>query len=206
MVGSVGSAAPLVEAVLLDFHARHPGVEIAVQDTGSRRMAELVRDGELDLAFVGLFAEQCPAGLAHRLLVDEPLVAVVARNSALADRGTVDLAEIAAVGPFIEMRAESGLRLQVDAAFERAGVARTVAFELGTSDSVVRFVGLGFGAALVPRSATGTATGVSVLALTDREARHPISVVHPQSEPSTPSARAFLALLREHLPGSDRRR
>ena len=112
------------------------------------------------------------------------------------------LAEVAAVGPFIKMRAESGLRLQVDAAFERAGVARTVAFELGTSESVVRFVGLGFGAALVPLSATGTATGVSVLALSDRRARHPISLVHPETEPSTPSARAFLALLREHLPVS----
>ena len=38
-----------------------------------------------------------------------------------------------------------GFRHQVDAAFARAGVARRVAFELATSDAVVRFVGLGFG-------------------------------------------------------------
>ena len=110
----------------------------------------------------------------------------------------MELAELAAVSPFIEMRAESGLRLQVDAAFERAGVTRTVAFELGTSESVVRFAGLGFGAALVPVSATATTTGVSVLALGDPEARHPISLVHQKAESSTPSARAFLALLRAH--------
>jgi DNA-binding transcriptional LysR family regulator len=74
-----------------------------------------------------------------------------------------------------------------------------VAFELGTSESVVRFAGLGFGAALVPVSAAATANGVSVLALGDPEARHPISLVHRQPEPSTPSARAFVALLRESM-------
>ena len=100
-------------------------------------MAEQVRAGDLDLAFVGLFADQSPAGLVHAVLTDEPLVAVVARGHPLAGRRTIDLHELAEVSPFIEMRAESGLRLQVDAAFDRAGVTRTVAFELGTSDSVV---------------------------------------------------------------------
>ena len=93
------------------------------------------------------------------------------------------------------MRPESGLRLQVEATFERAGVRRAVAFELGTSDSVVRFVRLGFGAALVTASTASPATGVRVLRLSDPAARHSISVVHRRPEPSTPSARAFLALL-----------
>src|SRR3954451_9340780 len=145
IVGSVGNAAPVVERSLLAFHRRHPGVEIAVQDTGSRHMADQVQSGELDLAFVGLFADQSPAGLAHSVLAEEPLVAVVARDHPLAGRRTVDVRDLAAAGPFVDMRPESGLRLQVDAAFVRAGVARTVVFELGTSESVVRFVGLGFG-------------------------------------------------------------
>jgi DNA-binding transcriptional LysR family regulator len=199
MVGSVGTAAPLVERILLDFHGRHPGVEIAAQDAGSRRMAEQVRAGELDLAFVGLFPDQVPPGLGRHLLVAEPLVAVVADDHALSGRPTVELAELAAAGPFVEMRAESGLRLQVDAAFERAGVVRTVAFELGSSESVVRFARLGFGAALVPRSATTSVQGVSVLGLGDPEALHPISLVHEQPEPSTPSARAFAALVLERM-------
>jgi DNA-binding transcriptional LysR family regulator len=198
MVGSVGSAAPLVEAVLLEFHARHPGVEIAVQDSGSRRMAAQVHEGSLDVAFVGLFADQVPAGLAHQVIAEEPLVAVVASDHPLTGRPTIGLAELAAAGPFIEMRAESGLRLQVDAAFDRAGATRTVAFELSTSESVVRFAGLGFGAALVPLSAAAGA-GVTALPLGDPRARHPISLVHQKTGPSSPSARAFLALLRGHL-------
>ena len=198
MIGSTGQAAPLVERALAAFHHRHPGVDFVITDTGSRQMADEVRAGDLDLAFVGLFADQVPADLAHRVLADEPLVTVVPGEAPAG----ADLAELAGALPFVEMRAESGLRQQVDAAFARAGVARRVAFELATSDTVVRFVGLGFGAAVVPRSATagerGEVGGVTVLELADPAARHPISLVHRRPEPTAPSARAFLRLLASH--------
>ena len=94
------------------------------------------------------------------------------------------------------MRAESGLRQQVDAAFARASEARRIAFELSTSDALVRFVALGFGSALVPRSAATTRPDdVAVVELADPAARHPISLVHRRPAPTAPSARAFLALL-----------
>ena len=197
MIGTAGRGFPLVDRALLAFHQQHPAVEIAVQDTGSRHMADRVRTGDLDLAFVGLYADQVPPGVVHHLLTDEPLVAVVEPTHPLAGSAGVALDDLAAAGPFIDMRGESGLRLQVDAAFERAAVDRTVAFELGTSDAVVRFAGLGFGAALVPASAADGVADVAVLTVDDPAARHPIGLVHRSPAPSTPSARAFLALLLE---------
>jgi DNA-binding transcriptional LysR family regulator len=195
LVGSTGPAAPVVERTLAAFHHRHPAVEIAIRDTGSRHMAEQVRAGELDVAFVGLFADQLPGDLAHRILADEPLVAAVPRNQPLA-QAPADLTALAAQSAFIEMRPESGLRSQVDAAFARAGVTRRVAFELSASDAVVRFVALGFGPAIVPHSAAAARPDdVTVLELADPAARHPISLIHRHPEPSAPSARAFLALL-----------
>ncbi len=155
------------------------------------------------MAFVGLFADQVPGDLAHRVLADEPLVAIVRGDhdhDSSPAAPVVDLAALAAESAFVEMRAESGLRRQVDAAFARAGVARSIAFELATSDAVVRFVGLGFGSAVVPRSAAA-ADDVTVLELADPAARHPISLVHRQPEPSAPSARAFLRLLGGRAPG-----
>ncbi|SDM11569.1 DNA-binding transcriptional regulator, LysR family [Geodermatophilus siccatus] len=197
-LGVIGTAAmrlPRFDRALLAFHQRHPAVEIAVHDTGSRHMAEAVRTGDLDLAFVGLYAEQLPPGLVHHLLADEPLVAVVAPTHPLAGRDGVALDELAATGPFIEMRRESGLRLQADAAFDRAAVERTVAFELGTPDAVARYAGLGLGAGLVPASTARAAARVAVLRLDDPTARHPIGLVHRAPAPSTPSARAFLAVV-----------
>jgi len=203
MIGATGRGAPFVERTLLAFHRRYPAVEIAVQDTGSRHMAEQVRAGELDLAFVGLYADQVPPGVGHSLLADEPLVAVVEATHPLARQDRVSLGELAAAGPFVDMRGESGLRLQVDAAFDRAGVERTPAFELAGSGDVVRFAALGFGAALVPASAAAGVPGVAALALEDPAARHPIGLVHRSPEPSTPSARALLGLLLARDGGAD---
>jgi DNA-binding transcriptional LysR family regulator len=194
MIGSASEAAPTVERALVTFHRRHPAVEITIQDTGSAHMADLVRGGLLDVAVVGLFADQAPPDLVHRVLAVEPLVAVIDRPHAPAGAGTADLAELVDVTPFVEMRAESGLRRQVDAVFERAGLTRRIAFELSTSEAVVRYVALGFGAAIVPVSAT-VGTDLAVLTLPDRRARHPISLIHRHPEPSAPSARVFIALL-----------
>jgi DNA-binding transcriptional LysR family regulator len=158
-------------------------------------MADQVRAGELDVAVIGLFAHQVPADLAHRVLTEEPLVVAVPRTAG-GDGDPADLVAVAAEGPFVEMRRQSGLRHQVDAAFARAGVTRRVAFELSTSDAVVRFVALGFGSAVLPRSVAATRPDeVAALPLTDEAARYPIGPIHRHPEPSAPSARAFLALL-----------
>ena len=200
MIGTATLAAPAVERALALFHRSHPGVEITIQDTGSARMADQVRDGELDVAFIGLFADQVPSDVIHRVLSVEPLVAVVDRNHPLADAATptdagIELRDLADGGPCVEMRAESGLRRQVDAAFARAGVQRTIAFELGASDAVVRFVGLGFGAAVVPLSAAVGRADVVTLRLRDPDAQHPVSLIHRDPAPAAPSAQAFIALL-----------
>jgi DNA-binding transcriptional LysR family regulator len=205
VVGSTLRVVPAVEDALAAFHRQYPGVQISVEDTGSSHMAEQVTTGALDLAFIGLFADQFPDDLAHRVLAVEPLVAVVPRDHPLAGRARVGLRELADGADFVEMRAESGLRTQVDAAFARAGVERAVAFALDTSDAVVRYVGLGLGVAVVPESTAVGHTaergyvaghsGVAALPLDDAEALHPVSLVHRRPEPSAPAARAFLDLL-----------
>ena len=202
MIGTAIQAAPMVEQALADFHRHHPGVDITVRDTGSNNMAEQVRVGALDIAFVGLFSDQVPGDLIHRILAVEPLVVILARTHPLAAATTaLDLADVAEQADFVEMRPESGLRRQVDAAFERARVERRIAFELSTSDSVVRFVTLGFGAALVPASAAQPHPDVAAFELNDPDARHPISLIHRDPQPSAPSARTFLGLLNQSRSG-----
>src|SRR6266542_3688056 len=147
-------------------------------DTARAELAELagVITGRLRLGIIGSTGQAAP-------VVERTLAAFHHRHPA-------------AESAFIEMRAESGLRHQVDAAFARARVTRRIAFELSTSDAVVRFVALGFGPAVVPRSAAATRPhAVAVLELADPAARHPISLIHRHPEPTAPSARAFLTLL-----------
>lgn len=201
MIGSAGRAAPEVVTALAAFHERYPAVEITIRDTGSAAMAEQVRAGGLDLAFVGLPPGDVPDELAARLVADEPLVVAVGSAHPWAARAEpVDPVELTEQGPLVDMRPESGVRRQVDAVFVRAGVTRVVAFELATSDAVVSMVASGLGIAVVPRSATDAGTVVA-LALTDPLARHPTCLVHRAPRPAAPSAQAFLDLLTTKSPG-----
>jgi DNA-binding transcriptional LysR family regulator len=195
IIGAAETVQRRLDGALAAFHAEHPAVEIVIGDSGSTRMAEQVRGAELDVAFVGLFAHQVGPGLVHRLLASDPLVALVPSGHPLAGLGRVGLAELVAGSVAVELRPESGLRVQVDAAYARAGVQRAVAFELGALPDVIRLVRLGLGVAVVPRPSVPDEAGIVALELDDPDARHPVSLIHRDPAPGAPAARAFLAAL-----------
>jgi DNA-binding transcriptional LysR family regulator len=189
--------------LLQAYHRRHPAVDVIVSDTGSLAMAAMLLSGALDAAFLGLFADQLPPGLSHELLEIEPLVAIVDEAHPCALRRTVDLADLGATGGFIECHHDSGLRAQVDAAFERAGLHRHVAFELGNLMDVARMAALGLGVAIVPISVAEAlpedAGRFSVLRLNDARAVQPVALVFRDPPPSSPAALAFIEQLRDSV-------
>ncbi len=182
------------------FHQQYPGVDVIVSDTGSLGMVAMILSGQMDAGFVGLFAEQLPPGLTHRLLSVEPLVVVVDDNHPCARRTSVGLREIAGMSSFIDCHHDSGVRTQVDAAFARASVQRHISFELGNLADVARMATLGLGAAIVP-STVGTAIKASsvharILKINDPQALQPIGAIFRDPEPASPAARAFIDLIR----------
>ena len=100
-------------------------------------MAELVRAEELDMAFVGLFADQLPADLSHRILTDEPLVAALPCDHAPAKRPPISPASPRA--PSLRCAPSPGCAIRPT---PPSAAVRRIAFELATSDAVVRFVAL----------------------------------------------------------------
>lgn len=184
-------------SVLGAYHERFPSVDVIVSDNGSQSMTSLLLNGRLDAGFVGLFADQVPDGLTHRMLSVEPLVAVVGDEHPLAGRSRIELRELAGASGFIDCHGDSGVRTQVDLAFERAGVGRHVAFELASLVDVTRMATLGLGAAVVPASVVERVEGAvpsRVLTLADRDAVQPFALVYRDPAPTSPAARAFLEL------------
>lgn len=195
VINVVGQSAPQVDEALAAFHARHPAVAIRISDPGSRGIVEALRAGSLDVGLVGYYRDEVPAELAHRLLADHPLVAVVHPRHPLADAGTAALADLAELGPTVELRAVTGLRLYVDAAFEALGVARRVAFEVATTDESIRYASLGMGFALVPQPTVAPGqlrNQVSVLRISDAKLHHPVALVHRRPAPTSPAARVLV--------------
>ncbi|WP_141578339.1 LysR family transcriptional regulator [Actinomadura sp. WMMA1423] len=187
-------AIPTVTAVdlpnaLKDFHVRHPQVRITLRLGGSTEMAERVRQGTLDIAFLGLPRSARPKGVQGRVLARGELVAVVAPGHPLAEAADVDLRRLSDE-VFVDFSAGTAGRAQSDEAFAAAGVGRDVAFEVTTPDLVVRLVRLGLGVGMLPAAYVTGIGDLRVLELRDPPTRVE-HLIWSRLGPS-PAAAAFL--------------
>jgi len=181
--------------VLAEYRVAYPGVDFHIVNAPSFEMATAVLGGGLDVAVVGLGSRQIPEGLEHHLLGSDPLVLVVHRDHALADRAVVDLADLPGTDQVILFSQGTGLRRQVEAAFARAGVDPGQHFDVGQMYDMVRLAARGVGVTVVPRSSAMTAgSGARVIPLADPAARHHVSAVYDRKR-LAPAAAAFLEMI-----------
>ena len=140
-----------VPRLLARFRAEHPGVEVHVSHVGgSVLMADQVRAGRLDLAFVSL-PERRPSGLTLTRISREQMQIACPKGHPLATRAEVDLAALADE-PFIEFPEGWGTRMATDRAFAAAGVRRTIVYEVNDVASVIEFIANGLAVALIAPS------------------------------------------------------
>ncbi|MEU7577118.1 LysR family transcriptional regulator [Streptomyces sp. NPDC041068] len=192
-----------VVSVLADFHDAHPQVEISVTEDASDRMLAALRAGELDIALLGLSSEEPPADVSLDLVIDEPLVAVVAPGDRLLEpegRTSVPLAELAD-RPLISLPRGTGVRSVLDRAFAEAGIRPRIAFEAAAPAVLTRLAVRGMGVAVLPAPSEEAlaALGLRMLALTDPCSRGRIALTWRTDGPASPAARVLLDRLRAEL-------
>jgi DNA-binding transcriptional LysR family regulator len=140
-----------VPRLLARFRAEHPGVEVQVSHVGgSVLMADDVRAGRLDLAFVSL-PDRRPSGLTLTRISREQMQIACPKGHPLATRAEVDLAALADE-PFIEFPEGWGTRMATDRAFAAAGARRTIVYEVNDVASVIEFIANGLAVALIAPS------------------------------------------------------
>ncbi|MFC6580303.1 LysR family transcriptional regulator [Planomonospora parontospora] len=190
-------AIPTVTAVdlpteLRRFHLRHRQVRISLRSGASEELTERVRQGTLDVAFLGLPVGAPPKGVRGRELARGHLVAVVAPGHPLADREQVELRHLSDE-PFVDFPAGTAGRIQSDEAFAAAGVRREVAFEVSSPDFMARLIRQGLGIGMLPADFVSELPDLPVVRLGDAPARMEY-LVWSRSSPS-PAAAAFLSAL-----------
>ncbi|PRQ12499.1 LysR family transcriptional regulator [Corynebacterium sp. 13CS0277] len=119
--------------LLTRFHAAYPDVQVCLRDGGSEELVAAVKQGVVDVAFVGLAENSPPRGVAARELNREDLALVLPAHHRLAGRQRITLADLSEE-TFVDFPAGSAGRAQTDHAFHAAGLHRTVAFEATTTD------------------------------------------------------------------------
>lgn len=146
-----GMRAVGVPRLLAAFRSDHPGVSVSVRHVGgSQAMADGVREGRLDLAFLSAID-----GRAHGLLLtplaSEAMILACPPSHPLAGRSDVELSDLSDE-PFVELPEGWGTRLASDRAFALAGVRRTVTYEVNDTASLADYVREGLAISLLPPS------------------------------------------------------
>ncbi|MER7006311.1 LysR substrate-binding domain-containing protein [Dactylosporangium sp. NPDC000555] len=195
-IGSVTSHTVDLAAVLADFNAAHPAVEVTLVEDASERLADAVREGRLDAAIVA-FGET-PEGLGVDLINDEEIDAAVWPGHELATRDTIPLSALRDRA-LICLPRGGGIRAVLDAACTAAGFAPRVAFEAGSPAVLEQLAAHRLGVAILPASIAR-----------NREHLHPLRIVRPTlrgrlglvwrlTGPTSPAAAAWLTHARRYL-------
>ncbi|MDR3670105.1 MAG: LysR family transcriptional regulator [Holophaga sp.] len=143
---------PTVTRILLEFRQTYPDLHLTLAENSSTDLARMVRDGELDAAFLRP-PFQDDEVVAFAPLLRENLVVAVPRGHRLAARKTVALLDLAdETFVFYHRRVRPGLTDAVIAACERAGFQPRMGQEAPQLTSTLNLVAAGLGISVVPES------------------------------------------------------
>jgi LysR family transcriptional activator of glutamate synthase operon len=196
-VGALHTMGPVDLSLLLAaFHRNHPAVELTVREQSSEELAEMLRDDEIDLAFLSVTERIQSHGLELHHLVSEELVAVLPTQHPLAARDGLALSELAD-DPFISFRIGSRLRELLDSAAADVGFEPHITLESNESRRIRSLVSSGLGVAILPRSdAAGPGAPVAVTQLVEPALTRDVTLASRAKRRHSPAAQAFLALTR----------
>lgn len=180
-------------ALFREFRDRYPLVELRLgaSASGSTGLADDVRRGRVDLAFMGLPAIDLP-GLEATHLFSSRSVAVLPVAHPLARGRRVALADIARE-PFIDTPAGFGNRIVVERAFAAHGLGRTVELEVAGLPDVPPFVAAGLGVAIVPETMIDPVDGIVVLPLDEPIAWELSVITRPRPSLAATALRDLMA-------------
>lgn len=130
------------------FRERWPDIHLTFHALTITEQLDQLRRGALDLAFVWLPIPR--DGLDVHELLDEPLVAALPAAHRLAQRPAVSLHDLSGEPLIVPSRtADPNTFDQLSAAFSHAGARLNVSYELGNAVSMINFVAMGIGCALL---------------------------------------------------------
>ncbi|MBG0569045.1 LysR family transcriptional regulator [Actinoplanes aureus] len=192
-VGLIPTVAAVdLPSMLRDFRQQYPSVRITLRAGASEELVEQVKQGTVEVAFLGLPTTARPEGVDARELARDRLVAVVAPDHPLAAETSVTLRRLS-TEVFVDLPAKTAGRTQSDQAFAAAGLTRDVAFEVTTAYLTSRLVEQGLAVAMLPSAYAPQLTGVTTIEVTDAPER--VEYVIWNRYDRTPAANAFLTLL-----------
>jgi DNA-binding transcriptional LysR family regulator len=198
-IGAIHTMGPVdLSLALVTFHEAHPNVSLTVREQHSEECAELLRNDELDLAFLSVTERVESRELGLHQLVSEELMVLLPRGHALADRDGVRMSDLAEEH-FISFRQGARLRELLMSASRDAKFEPRVTLESNQAQRIRTLVSRGLGVAILPRSDAISPVGAEVVAapIVDPVLRRDITLAWRADRRQSPATAAFLELARE---------
>jgi DNA-binding transcriptional LysR family regulator len=181
----------LLPDVLREFHDRHPGIRLLVEEGGSHDLVRALARGALDLALVVLPLPSPAPALTTVELFQEDLVAV-SSATVPAPPSPLRIADLAD-RPMVMFRHGYDLRELTLGACRAAGFEPYFTVEGGEMDAVLGFVRAGLGIGVVPTiTASRAGPGLRVTPLAEPGLRRTLALAH-RSDVAPPRAARVLA-------------
>jgi len=206
-IGCIGTTGRWMASPLLGRLAeRHPALRPVLVDATTTSLTPRVLDGDLDMAIVNTPVVE--TGLESEPLFDEERIIVAPADHPLADRGTIDVADLAEHPVMLTPRGTT-FRDAIDQELAAAGVRLTAAAEVDGLRLLASLAYQGYAPALLPASAvSGYPDGNWSLVHVEGLARRSVGLVrNRRTTPSMPIRAArevVLDVIREiapHQPG-----
>jgi len=202
-IGCIGTTGRWMASPLLGRLAeRHPALRPVLVDATTTSLTPRVLDGDLDMAIVNTPVVE--AGLESEPLFDEERIIVAPADHPLADRGTIDVADLAEHPVMLTPRGTT-FRDAIDQELAAVGVRLTAAAEVDGLRLLASLAYQGYAPALLPASAvSGYPDGDWSLVHVEGLARRSVGLVrNRRTTPSMPIRAArevVLDVIREIAP------
>ena len=149
---------PDLPAILRDFGAAFPGVDVSILELPAAETLEALRHDQICLGTVLLYPGLNLSEIGYEVMRTESLMLVVPAGDALAALSEVGLDSVAQ-RPFIAALPGVALRHWLDRALARAGIDARIGIETNEIAAAVAYVAAGLGVAVVPHSVVTRPTG-----------------------------------------------
>ncbi|WP_328333126.1 LysR family transcriptional regulator [Kribbella sp. NBC_00382] len=194
-----------------EFRRRYQNVELQlrVEPEGSAGVIVGLRNGDIDVGFLGVRAGSVPRELTAWELLKVPQVLAVPVGHRLARRRSMKLADLADEA-FVDFPPGFGTRTLIDQRFEAAGIERQVVVEALGIDNGVQFVRHGVGLGVLPAYAVAGDEKIRAFPIEDEDFQWSLYMATLRKRRPSAALRALLGLATAHLqhpagtePGSD---
>lgn len=190
---------------LARFHERYPGIELLLQEGGSRDLVSLLTGGQLDLALVVLPLHGAETSMVTTPILRDNLVVASSASVPPPTPGPYLSIEELREHQLVMFRHGYDLREATIDACRRAGFEPRFAVEGGEMDAVLRFVEAGLGLAVVPGMALSGQSGLTGTPLAPPGLHRTIAIARRRDVAPTRAARTFQSALTDYLHESERR-